>query len=295
MKISVIAPVFNVKPYLEGFLDAVLAQEYPGEYEVICVDNGSTDGSLEILEARGGVTVLHEEKRGSYAARNCGIRSARGQVLAFIDPDCPPRKRWLAAIGKAFEEPGCHVALGKREYDEPSRALRRLSDYDTTVAGYVFSSNTPEIYFGYTNNMAVRRSLFDQIGLFHEILRGADTVFVRRTADVLGCGSVVYAPEMCVCHQEVHHVADFYKKRIIYGESNSRTRSLGSARPLRVRERIRIFRRTVRDFDYSLVGAAELLALLGLGVLCYEFGRWRGRRSSASAPGKAVSCDASDS
>ena len=295
MKISVIVPVFNVKPYLEGFLDAVLTQDYPGEYEVICVDNGSTDGSLEILEARGGVTVLHEEKRGSYAARNCGIRSARGQVLAFIDPDCPPRKRWLAAVGKAFEEPGCHVALGKREYGEPSRALRRLSDYDTTVAGYVFSSGTPEIYFGYTNNMAVRRSLFDQIGLFHEILRGADTVFVRRTAEALGCGSVVYAPEMCVCHQEVRYVLDFYKKRIIYGESNSRTRSLGSARPLRVRERIRIFRRTARDFDYSPVGAVELLGLLVLGVLCYEFGRWRGRRSSVSAPGKAVSPGASES
>jgi GT2 family glycosyltransferase len=295
MKISVIVPVFNVGPYLEGFLDAVLTQEYAGAYEVICVDNGSTDGSLEILQARDGVTVLREAKRGSYAARNCGIRAACGALLAFVDPDCPPRKRWLAAIGKAFEEPGCHVALGKREYGQPSRALRRLSDYDITVAGYVFSSSTPEIYFGYTNNMAVRRSLFDQVGLFREIQRGADTVFVRRTVAALGCGAVVYAPEMCVCHQEIRHVADFYKKRIIYGESNSRTRNLGSARPLRLRERIRIFQQTVRDCDYSLVGAAELLGLLGLGVLCYEFGRWRGRLFSGSLPGEAAAPDASES
>lgn len=187
MQISVISPVFNEVPHLERFLEALRAQECSGDYEVIVVDNGSTDGSLEILVASDGVTLLQESKRGSYAARNRGIRAARGQVLAFIDPDCIPGPGWLAAIERGMAVPGRQILLGKREYEMPSRTLRRLSDYDTTVAKYVFSSDEPEIYFGYTNNMAVRRSLFDTVGLFHEILRGADTVFVRNTVDAL-CG-----------------------------------------------------------------------------------------------------------
>lgn len=277
MKISVIAPIFNAEPYLARFLDALSAQEYSADYEIIAVDNGSTDGSMAILEAHDGVTVLREPTPGSYSARNCGIRAARGQILAFIDPDCIPVRNWLAAIDRTMDTPGLEVVLGKREYDAPSRALHRLSDYDTTVADYVFSSDTADIYFGYTNNMAVRRSLFDTVGLFHEIRRGADTVFVRKTVDMLNGVSVGYAPDMSVCHLEIRHVADFYRKRVIYGVSSQHARKLGSARPLRLRERLRVFTKTTRDFGYSPLGSLELLALLSAGVLFYELGRWRGR------------------
>lgn len=289
MQISIIAPVFNEKPCLVRFLDAVIAQDYPDDYEIIVVDNGSTDGSLEILEAYEGVTVLHESKRGSYSARNRGIRAARGQILAFIDPDCIPGPKWLAAIQHSMDTHGWQIVLGKRKYEAPKRTLRRLSDYDTSVADYVFSSDTPEIYFGYTNNMAVRRSLFGEIGLFREILRGADTVFVRNTVDVLGSASVGYTPEMSVCHLEICHVSDFYSKRVLYGMSNQRTKSLGSTRPLGLKERMQVFTKTTKDFGYSPLGTAELFALLSVGVVFYEFGRWRGRWTTEPGSGGGVS------
>ena len=285
MLISVIAPVFNEAPHLPRFLEAITSQDFPGEYEVIVVDNGSTDGSLELLERHGGVTLLCEEKRGSYAARNRGIRVAQGRILAFIDPDCIPEPDWLAAIENAMDFAGREIVLGKRRYDTPSRALGRLSDYDSTVAKHVFSSDSPEIYFGYTNNMAVRRSLFERMGLFHEILRGGDTVFVRNTVDRLGPACVVYAPDMRVTHTEIRRVSDFYRKRVLYGTSGQRAKSLGSARPLGLKERMQVFKSTTRDYDYSLLGAAELFVLLVAGVACYEFGRWRGRRSPEPGPG----------
>ncbi len=288
--ISIIAPVFNMEQYLERFLDALSVQDYPADrFEVIAVDNGSTDGSVAILEKFPWVTLLHEPTPGAYSARNRGIRAARGQVVAFIDPDCIPGRGWLAAIERAIDVPGREIVLGKREYDSPPRTLRRLAGYDTAMAEYVFSSDTADIYYGYTNNMAVRRSLFDTMGLFHEVPRGADTVFVRKAVDALGCASVGYDSNISVLHLEIHSAADFYRKRMIYGASNQRTSDLGSSRPLRQIERLRVFAKTVRVCGYSPLGAAELFALLIAGVLIYEFGRWRGRRSPESAPDRSPS------
>ena len=77
--------------------------------------------------------------------------------------------------------------------------------------------------------------------------------------------------------QGIRSVADFYRKRTYYGASNERLRRLGTARPLRQSERIRVYAKTVRSCGYSILGALELLALLSLGVVFYNVGRWRGR------------------
>jgi len=80
---SVIVPVFNTGAYLDRCMSALLEQDYPrSDYEIIAIDNGSTDDSLERL-SRYPVTVIRESKRGSYAARNAGLRTASGRLLAF--------------------------------------------------------------------------------------------------------------------------------------------------------------------------------------------------------------------
>ena len=263
-------------------MDAVLAQDYPADaYEIILVDNGSSDRSAEIISAYEKkcprVRALQELTPGAYAARNSGVRKASGQVIAFTDPDCIPAQNWLRAIDQAFRVPGREIVLGTRFFDKPSRQLRRLSEYDTVLAEHVFSSNAADLYFGYTNNMAVRRSLFEKVGAFHEISRGADSVFVRQTVDRLGTDSVGFDPSVSVCHLEILSVADFYRKRLAYGMSNSRTRRLGTARPLSHPSRLKVFMATARANDYSVLEAAELVALLAVGLGFYEFGRWRGR------------------
>jgi hypothetical protein len=143
------------------------------------------------------------------------------------------------------------------------------------MAAYVFSSNCKEIYFGYTNNMAVRASLFQKLGNFLVLDRGADTVFVRKAVEECGCEIVHFSPEMCVRHLEIDRVWDFYKKRLIYGKSNESNRTIGSARPLSQMERLRVFMKTIREGRYSSAKAAQLFLLLGLGLCFYELGRWR--------------------
>lgn len=89
--ISLIIPVYNVAPYLKRCLDSCLMQDYKA-YEILCIDDGSTDGSGLILDEycdsnKDIITVIHTENQGVSEARNCGIRNARGKYIWFIDPD----------------------------------------------------------------------------------------------------------------------------------------------------------------------------------------------------------------
>lgn len=91
-KVSLIVPVYNVSNYLERFMDTVLAQSMPGsEFEVILVDDGSTDNSGNIIDDYAGrydfVMACHQENKGPAAARNKGLDEANGEYVAFADPD----------------------------------------------------------------------------------------------------------------------------------------------------------------------------------------------------------------
>lgn len=89
-RISVIIPVYNVEPYLQQCLDSVCAQTMR-DIEIICVDDGSTDGSLRILqdyvERDSRIKLLVQDNQGAGVARNYGLREAKGQYLSFLDAD----------------------------------------------------------------------------------------------------------------------------------------------------------------------------------------------------------------
>ena len=92
MLFSVVIPVYNVKDYLEKCVDSVLAQDC-GDYEIILVDDGSTDGvSPELcdryaLASPDRIRVIHQENQGLGGARNTGLEAARGEYLFFVDSD----------------------------------------------------------------------------------------------------------------------------------------------------------------------------------------------------------------
>lgn len=98
MKVSVIIPVYNVKPYLERCIHSVLEQTYK-DLEIIMVDDGSTDGSGELADSLKSLSpciqVLHQKNQGLSGARNTGIRNASGEYVVFLDSD----DEWLLPDG----------------------------------------------------------------------------------------------------------------------------------------------------------------------------------------------------
>ena len=88
--VSVIIPVYNIESYIEECIESVLAQTWQ-DYELILVDDGSTDGSGTILDRYGErdkrITVIHKENGGLSSARNAGLDAAIGKYIYFLDGD----------------------------------------------------------------------------------------------------------------------------------------------------------------------------------------------------------------
>lgn len=111
--VSVIVPVYNAGRTLRGCLDSLRALHPDSpSHEILVIDNGSTDHSPEIMTAAAHVISLVEPCRGPSAARNQGVRRARGRILAFTDADCIVHPRWLIEGSSALQDDALGVAGG---------------------------------------------------------------------------------------------------------------------------------------------------------------------------------------
>ena len=113
--ISVIVPIYNTKPYLQACLDSILAQDIQVPYEVLLIDDGSTDGGGEVCDEYAAkderVRVFHQENQGLSAARNTGIDAARGRYYAFVDSDDVVLPAYLRTLYEACEKHDAYMAL----------------------------------------------------------------------------------------------------------------------------------------------------------------------------------------
>ena len=108
-KVSVIIPVYNVEKYLRACLDSVVNQTLR-DIEIICVDDGSTDGSGEILDSYGSsITVLHLPNSGAVIARKRGVEKARGRYVFFVDADDELAPKACEKAVAAADRRGCDI------------------------------------------------------------------------------------------------------------------------------------------------------------------------------------------
>lgn len=282
-RVSVLVPFYDNAPHIERCIAGILAQDAPpDDYETILIDNGSRDGSRAYASRFARVRVVDEPKRGAYAARNRGVGEARGDVLLFTDADCVPDRTWLRHHLDGLAEPAVDVVLGSRRPARETTPLRLMMLYEETKAGVVFGGTDRTRYYGYTNNMAVRKRTFVELGGFDEVLRGADSVFVRRLVDRRGANAVRYRRAAVVTHLEILTLRQWYAKHAIYGRSNQRnSRRAATCRPLSMGMRWRTYRAAVREHGLDGARAVLLLAILVGGGLSHEAGRLVGRLGSA--------------
>lgn len=124
MKISVIVPAYNAQKTIHQSIEALLAQEYPKEhYEVIIIDDGSSDGTADVVKAYP-VKYLHQRNQGPATARNAGAREAQGEIILFTDSDCVPFANWIAEMVKPFENKEVVAVKGAYKNKQKSMVAR---------------------------------------------------------------------------------------------------------------------------------------------------------------------------
>lgn len=169
--ISVVIPLYNMKPYIRRAVDSVLGQTYR-DFELIVVDDGSTDGGDEVVASLQDPRILlvRQENSGVSVARNRGIAMARGELIAFLDADDAWKPGFLESIiqlRKKFPQAGIYATAfeilknngQKREY-----YLQIIDKYHNGLF-YLFEDG-PEILNIITSAMAVPKSIFDELGGF---------------------------------------------------------------------------------------------------------------------------------
>jgi glycosyltransferase involved in cell wall biosynthesis len=254
---TVAVPTRDRRESLSRTLDSLAEQQARASWEVVVVDNGSADGTLEWLHERRTrfpvpLRIESEKSPGASLARNLAIASARGRVVLFTDDDVTCRPGWLQAHVAAFADPSV-VGTGGRILPElPPEApewLRRAlpAEQGGPTARYDFGTQPAEILAGrpllpaFSANMGVVRECARAVGGFRtdlgpgcKIPIGDDTEFFERILDLPG--RCLYVPDAAVDH----HVFPVRTTRGYYlrWHVNLGRASIAMRRPLGVTERI---------------------------------------------------------
>lgn len=231
--VSVIIPVYNDAVRLRRCLEALAAQTYPqGRYEVVVIDNGSSDDVAAAIAGLPFVRLGAEPSPGSYAARNAGVALARGELLAFTDSDCVPEPDWIAAgVARLLATPGCGLVAG-------AVTLFCAGPRPTAVELYECLNAFPQReyverdHYGATANLFTWRAVMERVGPFNAALTsGGDREWGQR---VYAAGlPLVYADEVRVRHPARRSFGELAAKiaRVTNGIERLRARQPGSFRP----------------------------------------------------------------
>ncbi len=219
MKASVIILTWNGMAYLEACLNAVLAQVYP-DFEVIVVDNASTDGSAELVTERyPQVRLIRNERNLGFAAgNNIGLRAAAGDVLVLLNQDTEVRPGWLAALVEAVQNPAIGIVGCKLLYpdgtiqhagaylDEVRGASEHYGRYELDTGQY----DTPrEVEFVTGAAVALTRATLSRVGELDEgfapvYYEDVDWCYRVREAGL----RVWYCPQAAAVHYESTSIQD---------------------------------------------------------------------------------------
>jgi glycosyltransferase involved in cell wall biosynthesis len=216
IRVSIIIATYNRIKLLLKALDSILTQEASGiSFEVLVIDNNSTDSTRIMVESIANISEIpvkyfFEGSRGKGFALNKGIKEAQGEILVFTDDDVIAHPYWLKNIVECFDQYGCDSVGGRVLPDYPSQTPSWVIDNAKKLVGPIVCYDYGEEVKPYRKklmyeflgaNMAIKKAVFDELGLFltdigpGKTLMGEDTQMLYRLSraqkNLYYCGSAL--------------------------------------------------------------------------------------------------------
>ena len=215
--ISIIVPVYNGENIIGACLKSLLAQDYPKDkYEVIAVDNNSKDKTADIIKEYSVHYLFESKVQGSYAARNTGVRHAKGEILAFTDADCVADKGWLkkGIMGFVGGKIGC-VAGSIKGY-EPANYIEEYLIKREILSHKKESSGTV-LPYAKTANAFYRKEVFDKIGLFEERWASGGDADLSWRMQLKTDYKILFKPDTVIFHKHRSTLCSLFQQCSTWG------------------------------------------------------------------------------
>ena len=214
-RVSVVVCSHNGGSTLGACLARATALDYP-DYEVIVVDDGSTDATASIADSFP-VRLIRTANEGLSAARNSGLRAATGEIVAFMDDDCVPDRDWLTYLAATFMATP-HAAVGGPNVPPPDGLVAECVAKAPGGATHVLVSDREAEHVPGCN-MAFRKSVLEEIGGFDpQFRRAGDDVDVCWRLKELGW-TIGFSPAAMVWHRRRPSVRAYLGQQRGYGEA----------------------------------------------------------------------------
>ena len=192
--VSIVIPTYNEESYLPQCLSALKHQKYPHPYEIVVVDNNSTDQTIRVAHNYR-VKLVHEKRQGVTYAKNTGCHHARGRIIAVLDADNIPPPDWLATITTTLNNPQFALITGPYRVPDQSPFWAKLVTRLMVLTEKIFQALTGNTIHVWGGNLAFRKRDFDKTGGYDlDFGYGADEVKIR--LDFLHRGRVFLVPAM---------------------------------------------------------------------------------------------------
>lgn len=220
LKYSIVVPVHNNASGLRKCLAGLEAQTYDhSRFEVFVVDIDSSDDGA-IVADQAGVRCLHEDYfRTSYAARNLGIKAARGELIAFLEADCVPHPEWLAHLDTETADRAIGCFAGEILSLESTTAIDQFSEATEPLRQRGPLSGRQFRPYALLANAVYRKAVFESIGLFDPTLTsGGDAALGWRMLDQTDF-RIQFVPEAVVYQRRPSNVSELWAECLRLGRS----------------------------------------------------------------------------
>ncbi len=214
VQVSVVVPAYNAAVSIASCISSLKEQEYDLPYEIIIVDDGSSDNTAQLAEASGVRVIKQERKRGAAAARNSGVEAAKGKLICFTDADCRPRNNWIQQLTLPFTDQEIIGAKGTYASEQTELVARFVQiEYEDK---YDLLLTQDRINFIDTYSAAYRKQiLVANDGFDEQIFYVEDQELSFRLA-ARGYQMVFY-PQAVVTHLHSNSWSSYFRKKFMIG------------------------------------------------------------------------------